>query len=134
MGMRIGELAKQAACQPETIRFYEQKGLLPPPIRSQANYRLYDTIHADRLQFIRRCRALGMSLDEVQILLDFRDHPEKSCGAVTDLVDEHIGEIDRQIADMQFLRGQLAGLRSCCDSAREAKDCEILKQLNNSSC
>lgn len=133
MGMRIGELAKRAGCQPETIRFYEQKGLLPAPIRSEANYRLYDTIHAERLQFVRRCRALGMSLDEVQILLGFQDHPEKSCDGVNDLVDKHLREVDRQIADMQSLRQQLSSLRSSCDSAREAKDCEILKQLNELS-
>lgn len=130
--MRIGELAKLAACRPETIRFYEQKGLLPQPSRSQANYRQYDTTHADRLHFIRRCRALGMSLDEVQVLLGFQDRPDDPCGGVTDLVDHHIDEVDRQIADLQALRGQLSSLRSRCDSARSARECEILKQLHES--
>jgi len=128
--MRIGELAKLAACQPETIRFYEQKGLLLPPIRSQANYRLYDASHADRLHFIRRCRALGMSLDEVQALLGFQDRPDKPCGGVNDLVDEHILEIDRQIADLRVLHAELSDLRRRCDSARPAAQCEILKQLS----
>jgi Cd(II)/Pb(II)-responsive transcriptional regulator len=131
MNMRIGELAKLTGCQPETVRFYEQKGLLPPPLRSQANYRMYGTDHADRLHFIRRCRSLGMSLDEVQTLLGFQDRPDQPCGGVNDLVDRHILSIDRQIADLQALHAQLSELRQRCDSARPAGQCEILKQLSD---
>jgi Cd(II)/Pb(II)-responsive transcriptional regulator len=133
MNMRIGELAKLTGCQPETVRFYEQKGLLPPPVRSHANYRLYDASHAERLHFIRRCRSLDMSLDEVQVLLDFQDHPDKPCGGVNDLVDRHIVEIKRQIADLQTLQTELSELRGRCDSARPAGQCEILRQLNESA-
>jgi Cd(II)/Pb(II)-responsive transcriptional regulator len=133
MNMRIGELAKMTGCQPETVRFYEQKGLLPPPVRSHANYRLYDASHAERLHFIRRCRSLDMSLDEVQVLLDFQDHPDKPCGGVNDLVDRHLVEIKRQIADLQTLQAELSELRGQCDSARPAGQCEILKQLNESA-
>jgi Cd(II)/Pb(II)-responsive transcriptional regulator len=130
MNMRIGELGKLTGCQPETIRFYEQKGLLPSPVRSDANYRLYDATHAERLHFIRRCRALGMSLDEVQILLDFHDQPDRPCGGVNELVDQHIGQIDRQIAELSTLRSELSQLRATCDSTRPAASCEILKQLS----
>jgi Cd(II)/Pb(II)-responsive transcriptional regulator len=131
MNIRIGELAKLAGCLPETVRFYEQKGLLPPPVRSQANYRLYDASHIDRLHFIRRCRALGISLDEVQTLLGLQDNPEQPCGAVNDLVDRQILEIDRQIADLRTLHAQLSELRMRCDSTRPAGQCEILKQLSD---
>jgi Cd(II)/Pb(II)-responsive transcriptional regulator len=132
MNIRIGELAKLAGCLPETVRFYEQKGLLPLPVRSQANYRLYDASHIDRLHFIRRCRALGISLDEVQTLLGLQDHPEQPCGAVNDLVDRQILEIDRQIADLRTLHAQLSELRMQCDSTRPTAQCEILKQLSDS--
>lgn len=100
MEMRIGELGKLTGCRPETIRFYEQKGLLSQPVRSEANYRLYTATQAERLHFIRRCRALGMWLDEVQVLLDFHDQPHRPCGGVNDLVDWHIDQIDRQIAEL----------------------------------
>jgi Cd(II)/Pb(II)-responsive transcriptional regulator len=133
MNIRIGELAKLAGCQPETVRFYEQKGLLPAPVRSHANYRLYDASHVERLHFIRRCRALGMSLDEVQVLLDFQDHPDQPCGGVNDLVDRHIVDIRRQIADLQTLQAELSRLRSQCGSTRPSGQCEILKQLNESA-
>lgn len=133
MNMRIGELAKLTGCQPETVRFYEQKGLLPPPLRSQANYRIYDAAHVERLHFIRRCRSLGMSLDEVQTLLGFQDHPDQPCGGVNDLVDRHILSIDGKIAELQALHAQLSKLRQTCDSARPAGQCEILKQLSDTT-
>ncbi|WP_306396600.1 Cd(II)/Pb(II)-responsive transcriptional regulator [Telluria beijingensis] len=127
--MRIGELAKLTGCQSETVRFYEQKGLLPPPIRSQANYRMYDAGHAERLHFIRRCRALGMSLNEVEVLLGYQDQPERSCSGVNALVDHQLSEIDRQILELSKLRTELSQLRGRCDSARPAGQCAILREL-----
>jgi Cd(II)/Pb(II)-responsive transcriptional regulator len=133
MSMRIGELAKQTGCKVETVRFYEHKGLLPEPLRSEANYRIYGAAHMERLHFIRRCRSLGMSLSEVQVLLEFHDHPEQSCGGVNNLIDRHITEIDQQIASLQTLHGELASLRSHCASDRPAGQCQILKQLNDAA-
>jgi len=129
MMMRIGELAKLTGCQPETVRFYEQRGLLPPPLRSQANYRMYDASHAERLHFIRRCRALGMSLNEVETLLGYQDQPDRSCSGVNALVDHHLSEIERQIAELTQLRTELSSLRARCDSARPAGQCAILREL-----
>ncbi|TWI46563.1 Cd(II)/Pb(II)-responsive transcriptional regulator [Pseudoduganella flava] len=129
MDMKIGQLAALTGSQAETIRFYEQRGLLPPPLRADNNYRLYGPAHAERLHFIRRCRALGMSLDEVQALLGFHDRPDEPCGGVNDLVDGHIGAIDRQIAELNALRDELSRLRARCVSPRQAGQCEILKGL-----
>ena len=67
--MKIGELAEATGTQIETIRYYEREGLLPEPGRSTGNYRIYDRVHADRLSFIRHCRALDMNLDEIRVLL-----------------------------------------------------------------
>lgn len=127
--MRIGELAKLTGCQPETVRFYEQRGLLPPPLRSQANYRMYDASHAERLHFIRRCRALGMALNEVETLLGYQDRPEQSCSGVNALVDHQLSEIERQIAELSHLRTELSALRGRCDSVRPASQCAILREL-----
>ncbi len=129
MQMRIGELAKLTGCQSETVRFYEQKGLLPPPLRSQANYRMYDASHAERLHFIRRCRSLGMSLNEVETLLGYQDQPERSCSGVNALVDHQLSEIDRQILELSMLRAELSSLRARCDSTRPAGQCAILREL-----
>lgn len=129
MLMRIGELAKLTGCQSETVRFYEQKGLLPPPLRSQANYRMYGAGHAERLHFIRRCRSLGMSLSEVETLLGYQDQPERSCSGVNALVDHQLSEIDRQILELRALRAELSRLRARCDSTRPAGQCAILREL-----
>lgn len=129
MLMRIGELAKLTGCQSETVRFYEQKGLLPPPVRSQANYRMYGADHVERLHFIRRCRSLGMSLSEVETLLGYQDQPERSCSGVNALVDHQLSEIDRQILELRALRAELSRLRARCDSTRSAGQCAILREL-----
>lgn len=127
--MKIGELAKKTHCQVVTIRYYESAGLLPPPERSDANYRLYNATHVERLAFIRNCRALDMTLDEVRQLLGFRDHPEDDCGGVNELIDQHIEHVANKIAALQALKKQLTVLRKTCTEGREAAYCEILQRL-----
>ena len=73
--MKIGELARIAMTQVETIRYYERAGLLPETARSEGNYRIYAEAHVERLSFIRNCRNLDMTLDEIRVLLRFRDAP-----------------------------------------------------------
>lgn len=133
MNLKIGELAARTGCQVETIRYYEQRGLLAPPTRSSSNYRLYGATHVDRLTFIRRCRGLDMSLDEVQSLLSFQDSPEQPCCGVNDLLDQHIGEIQRKMSELQALQEELAQLRSRCQSTVLVRECEILRNLSTQS-
>lgn len=127
--MKIGELARRTGCQPVTIRYYEQAGLLPQPPRSESNYRVYTKAHEERLLFIRNCRALDMSLDEVRQLLDYRDDPVRDCSEVNELIDEHIGHVTRRIQALQALESQLTALRRRCAEAREMADCPILQEL-----
>ena len=88
-GITIGMLAKRTRCQAETIRYYEREGLLPAPARSQGNYRQYDSTHVERLSFIRHCRSLDMTLDEIRVATDFSDVavgtgvPEPACLGLT---------------------------------------------------
>lgn len=88
--MKIGELAKAAGTQVETIRYYEREGLLPLANRTEGNYRVYDSAHAQRLAFIRHCRCLDMTLDEIRVLLRFKDAPKDNCGEVDQLLEAHI--------------------------------------------
>ena len=127
--MRIGKLAVHANCKVETIRYYEQAGLLPKPGRTNGNYRLYGRGHVDRLQFIRHCRSLDMTLDEIRALLKFRDAPEEDCGEVNALLDEHIGHVVNRIVDLKELERQLRSLRKLCATVRSTKDCGILHKL-----
>ncbi|MET3715800.1 Cd(II)/Pb(II)-responsive transcriptional regulator [Pseudomonas sp. PvP001] len=109
--MKIGELAKITDCQVETIRYYERESLLPPPARSDGNYRLYTQAHVERLTFIRNCRILDMTLDEIRNLLTLRDSPQDQCQSVNDLIDEHIHHVKARIDGLVALQEQLVALR-----------------------
>lgn len=129
--LKIGELATLTHCPVETIRYYERLSLLPEPVRSQSNYRLYNDAHVERLQFIRHCRSLDMTLDEVRDLLLFRDAPEDNCMKVDSLLDKHIGHVAERIAELQGLQQQLNSLRALCDSKQSTEHCGILLGLAN---
>ncbi|WP_019139756.1 Cd(II)/Pb(II)-responsive transcriptional regulator [Noviherbaspirillum massiliense] len=128
-GLKIGELGARTGCNIETIRYYEREGLLPEPARSDGNYRLYGSEHVERLTFIRHCRSLDMTLDEIRTLLAFRDAPEQNCGEVNALLDEHIGHVEARIAELKLLEKQLRRLRCLCSQAQAARDCGILQGL-----
>lgn len=131
--LRIGDLAKLTDCQVETIRFYERQGLLPAPLRSENNYRLYGDEHVERLTFIRHCRLLGMGHDEIKSLLDFRERPDANCAGVNEMLDEHIGHVANRIAELKRLKKYLKQLRSLCVQADETQKCEILRSLGVST-
>jgi Cd(II)/Pb(II)-responsive transcriptional regulator len=130
--MKIGELAAATATLVETVRFYEREGLLPAPSRSGGNYRVYDETHVARLAFIRRCRTLDMNLDEIRVLLSFKDAPANDCGGVNALLDEHIGHVATRIKELRKLEIELRELRATCNAAQTAMQCGILKKLSDS--
>jgi Cd(II)/Pb(II)-responsive transcriptional regulator len=131
--LKIGELARRTQCQAETIRFYEREGLLPEPSRTAGNYRVYGRAHVERLAFIRNCRALDMTLDEIRQLLRFRDLPQDNCHAAHALLDEHVAHVAQRILELQQLERQLRALRRQCQPAREEKECGILDELSHAA-
>jgi Cd(II)/Pb(II)-responsive transcriptional regulator len=132
-GITIGVLAKRTQCQAETIRYYEREGLLPAPARSQGNYRQYDTTHVERLSFIRHCRSLDMTLEEIRALLDFRDAPTRNCAEVSALLDEHVRHVADRIAELRRLQRQLRQLRGLCAQPGQAERCGILNAMSRAS-
>ena len=131
--MKIGEQASASDTLGATIRFYELKGLLPPPARTESNYRIYGQDHLARLRFIRYCRGLDMALDEIRVLLRFKDHPRKNCGQVNAVLDEHIRHVSHRVRELRALERELKELRSHCGDARQAQECGILEGLSKSS-
>ena len=128
--MKIGELAQKTGMQVETVRYYEKEGLLPRIGRTDSNYRVYTDAHIERLLFIRHCRSLDMTLDEIRILLHFKDIPDESCDRVNALLDEHIGHVAERIRDLKKLEKQLKTLREQCRDARDIANCGILNALS----
>ena len=127
--MKIGELAAAAQTPVDTIRYYEREGLLPQAPRSEGNYRIYGPEHVDRLAFVRHCRSLDMALQEIRLLLRFKDEPQADCGEVNALLDEHIGHVATRIRELRALEKQLKALRQQCAGVRDAAHCGILNSL-----
>ncbi len=131
--MKIGELAQLTQTPVETIRYYERERLLPAAPRSNNNYRVYGPAHQGRLAFIRHCRSLDMTLDEIRTLLRFKDAPEQNCGEVNALLDEHIGHVATRIRELKQLEKQLKVLREQCGMAQDAGHCGILQELSHAA-
>ena len=127
--LKIGELARLTGVPVETVRYYEREGLMGAPARSQGNYRLYSPAQVEQLQFIRHCRLLDMTLDEIRSLLSLRAQPEQSCGGVNELLDRHIGHVAARIRDLTLLQAQLRDLRRRCPAVQTVRQCEILQSL-----
>ena len=96
--MRIGELSKLSGVAVETIRFYENEGLIPKAARSMNNYRSYTESHLKRLQFIRHCRSLDMSLEDIKLLSDVGARRNEEACKVQEIISRHMKKIDEQIA------------------------------------
>lgn len=127
--MKIGELASAAKCTTETIRFYEKAGLLPATERTGGNYRSYGPAHAERLRFIRNCRALDMNHEEIRMLLAVTDTPAVDCGAANTVLDAHIRHVDVRIEELSQLGRQLNELRQQCQANQALDTCGILRGL-----
>ncbi|CAM8620415.1 SoxR Predicted transcriptional regulators [Comamonadaceae bacterium] len=127
--MKIGELALVAQCTVETVRYYEKAGLLPEPARTSGNFRVYGPEHVERLRFIRNCRALDMSQEEIHTLLDLADQPADGCGAINAVFDQHITHVDERIRELTHLKKQLRTLRLRCVSEQAVDACGIMQGL-----
>jgi Cd(II)/Pb(II)-responsive transcriptional regulator len=128
--MKIGDVAAATGTPIDTIRYYEREGLLPAAPRTESNYRLYTEAHAQRLQFIRHCRSLDMTLDEIRVLLRFKDSPNQNCGEVNALLDAHIGHVTERVRELRALEQELKRLRAQCTAVRDAAHCGILEDLS----
>jgi Cd(II)/Pb(II)-responsive transcriptional regulator len=129
--MKIGELAARAHTPVETVRYYEKAGLMPAPVRTEANYRRYDEDHVARLRFIRHCRALDLSLDEIRALLRVRDDPQADCTAANELVHQHLEDVRQRMDELAQLRDQLEALERLCRHGRPSAQCGILEELSH---
>jgi DNA-binding transcriptional MerR regulator len=108
--MKIGEIAAATSTKVETVRFYEKAGLLPPPARTEGNYRSYGTSHLQRLSFIRRARQLGI------------------CEAVDAIASAHLEDIERKLTDLTQMATELRRIVGQCKKGRVG-ECLIIETL-----
>ncbi len=105
--MRIGELAERAGISAKAIRYYEQVGILAPPARTTSGYRAYDEAVLGRLGFVRAAQALGLTLGEIRQIIAFRDDGAAPCAHVTALLQRRADELERRIAELRQLQGEI---------------------------
>ncbi len=128
-GMTIGRTAKAAGVPATTLRYYEREGLLEAPVRTTAGYRMYDDQAVERLRFIRAAQAVGFTLDDIRKLLQL-DSGE-SCGDVQKLLERRIGEVDRKMAELKYVRTALGKALKQCE--KSDRNCPILINLSAQS-
>jgi Cd(II)/Pb(II)-responsive transcriptional regulator len=127
--MRIGELARTAGVDVQTVRYYEREGLLEAPARTGSGYRAYGPAHLERLNFVRHCRSLDMPIAEVKRLIDLSRNAQVSCDQVDALVRAHLERVQVKRRALQALEAQLASLAAQCASGHRVADCGILEEL-----
>ncbi|MFV2017051.1 MerR family transcriptional regulator [Micromonospora sp. LOL_023] len=116
-GMRVAELAAAVGLSPDTIRYYERAGLLPPPGRTAAGYRMYRCDAVDRLRFIQGCQRLGLRLREIADLLAVRDTGVCPCEPAEQLLHRRMAEVDAELARLTALRAEMAAMAAALPSA-----------------
>jgi DNA-binding transcriptional MerR regulator len=128
----IGRLARETGCKVQTIRWYEDVGLMPEPRRTPGNQRIYGPEHAARLAFIRHSRELGFALDDVREMLAMGDQPGESCGTVDALARRHLSQVRGRIQRLKGLEAELERMIEQCRGGKVA-DCRIIEVLSDHS-
>ncbi|CAN7614311.1 helix-turn-helix domain-containing protein [Bosea sp. LjRoot90] len=125
----IGTLAERTGVKVETIRYYEQVGLLPEPERSEGNQRRYGRAHIERLAFIKHARDLGFAVDSIRTLLRLSDTPGMACDEAHAISAGHLKEVRDKIARLRSLEAELARIATVCSGGVAACDCAIIEAL-----
>ncbi len=128
--MKIGELSKQTGVSIDTIRYYEQRGLIPVAVRTASGYRQYETDDISRLRFIVQSKELGFTLEEISQLLALRSDG-RSCAEVRAVAEAKAGEIEARIRTLSRMRQILLTLAEQCEQSSDTDPCPILKSLED---
>jgi len=126
--MSIGVLARLTGCKVETIRYYESTGLMASPPRTEGGHRVYGQAHLQRLAFIRKARALGFSMEQVNSLLSMADAEHPECAKVADEAERHLLGVRQRIADLKKLERTLSNTLAQCHRGDQPQ-CAILDAL-----
>jgi len=126
--MTIGQAAEASGISRKMIRYYEETGLLPPARRSESGYRYYDQAAVEQMQFIRRARDMGFSLERVGQLMSLWHDDKRHSADVKALAQQYIAELDENIAQMQAMRNELHDWVDHCHGD-DRPECAIIDHL-----
>lgn len=113
----VGQAARRTGLTPKAIRLYEARGVLPLAERTEAGYRTFSQRDVDLLRFIQRARSLGLHLDEIKEILDLERGGTQPCATMLRLVEAHVQDIDRALADLRALRKTLLSVRNAAEES-----------------
>lgn len=127
---QVREVARRLGLNPQTLYFYERIGLIPPPQRTEAGYRLFSPRDLERLEFITRAKTLGLSLEEIKDILTLKDGGSLTCRTVYDRLSQKVQEIEDSIRQLQALREELIPLvKHCSENLQDLdRECTVLDQ------
>jgi MerR family transcriptional regulator, copper efflux regulator len=131
--LTTGALAKQGGVNLESIRYYERRGLLPKPPRTDAGYRMYTDDALRRVRFIKRAQAIGFTLREIRELLGLRVKAGSTCDDVRRKAEAKVAEIDRKRRQLAAMKKALVRLVASCDRSGPASACTFLGNLESES-
>lgn len=126
--MNIGEASSASGVSAKMIRYYESIGLISPPNRTEANYRVYGADEVHTLRFVKRARTLGFSVEETATLLGLWQDKSRASAEVKDIATAHIGALETKITELQSMVKTLKHLAHCC-SGDDRPNCPILDDL-----
>jgi DNA-binding transcriptional MerR regulator len=126
----IGDAARESGVKVTTIRFYEERGLLAAPVRSEGGQRLYGADEIARLRFIRHARDLGFGMEALGELLELAGHPAAPCHEADRLAEQRLTDVRRRIAALRALEGELERMLSACRHGR-VESCAVIESLSD---
>ncbi len=124
----IGHLSRETGCKVQTIRYYEQIGLMPQPLRTSGNQRRYGHNHVARLAFIRHGRELGFPLDAIRTFLSLADDPNRSCEAADRIARAQLQTVESRITRLNSLKLELQRMIEQCKGGTIA-ECRVIEVL-----
>lgn len=130
-GVRTSQIAKQVGVNPQTLRYYERRGLLPEPERSLSGYRAYTADAVRTVRFIKRAQRLGFTLDDIGELLHLAAGGPNHCDAVRSMAGTRIADLDRRIHELRAMRDALNRLVTTCNQPRAQRECPILNEITH---
>ncbi|MDP3937446.1 MAG: heavy metal-responsive transcriptional regulator [Deltaproteobacteria bacterium] len=129
-GLKIGEVARQAEVNLQTLHYYERRGLIPKPPRTDSNYRSYPAEAVRRVRFIKRAQELGFTLKEIKDLLSLRAAPRTRCADVRRRAKIKVQDIEGKVRTLRAMRKALNKLIGECSGKGPVTECPILDALD----
>ena len=131
--MNISEVAKKTGLTAKSIRLYEDKGLIKPPLRSDNGYRTYQQAHIDDLLLIARCKRVGFSLDECKAMINLANDPQRQSMAVKERAQQKLDQVTKKLQELQLVQQQLQEWVNECPGD-ENSECPIIEDLKGHCC